>query len=180
MWVPCFFPQAHKLGMTGNGYVWLLVGWYNHQWWEAYDESNSECSVEETKEAVESSFYIATETTHLSTKQGPTIAHIVSKHALSVSLDRLSKNREEAGRGREWATLGVHPLSWLLSNNRLENVAFVSVPHISSNRLLPSNQDKGCTPNVAHSLALPLGPTLLNLWTDYKKMLYFTLCNIHV
>ena len=84
--VPCFYPQAHKLGMTGPGYVWLLVGWYNHQWWEAYDEINSECSVEETKEAVESSFYIATETTHLSTKQGPTIAHIVSKHALSVSL----------------------------------------------------------------------------------------------
>ena len=26
------------------------------------------------------------------------------------------------GRTREWATLGVHPLSWLLSNNRLEEV----------------------------------------------------------
>ena len=68
------------------------------------------------------------------------------------------------GRGREWATLGVHPLSWLLSNNRLEKVPFVSVPHTSSNRLLLSNQDKGCTPSVAHSLALPLGPALLNLW----------------
>ena len=69
------------------------------------------------------------------------------------------------GRGREWATLGVHPLSWLLSNNRLEKVPFVSVRHTSSNRLLLSNQDKGCTPSVAHSLALPLGPDLLNLWT---------------
>ena len=69
------------------------------------------------------------------------------------------------GRGREWATLGVHPLSWLLSNNRLEKVPFVSVPHTSSNRLLLSNQDKGCTPSVAHFLALPLGPALLNLWT---------------
>ena len=68
------------------------------------------------------------------------------------------------GRGREWTTLGVHPLSWLLSNNRLEKVSFVSVPHTSSNRLLLSNQDKGCTPSVAHSLALPLGPALLNLW----------------
>ena len=80
-------------------------------------------------------------------------------------LDRLSKNREEEERGREWATLGVHPLSWLLSNNRLEKMPFVSVPHTSSNRLLLSNQDKGCTPSVAHSLALPLGPALLNLWT---------------
>ena len=69
------------------------------------------------------------------------------------------------GRGREWATLGVHPLSWLLSNNQLEKVPFVSVPHTASNRLLLSNQDKGCTPSVVHSLALPLiGPALLNLW----------------
>ena len=65
------------------------------------------------------------------------------------------------GRGREWASLGVHPLSWLLSNNWLEKVSFVSVPHTSSNRLLLSNQDKGCTP----TLALPLGPALLNLRT---------------
>ena len=73
------------------------------------------------------------------------------------------------GRGREWATLGVHPLSWLLSNNRLEKVPFVSVPHnTSSNWLLLSNQDKGCTPSVAHSLALPIGPTLLNLWIISK------------
>ena len=75
------------------------------------------------------------------------------------------------GRGREWATLGVHPLSWLLSNNGLEKVPFVSVPHTSSNRLLLSNQDKGCTPSVAHSLALPLGPTLLNLWTFRTEVL---------
>ena len=62
-------------------------------------------------------------------------------------------------------TIGVHPLSWLLSNNRLEKVPFVSVPHTSSNQLLLSNQDKGCIPSFAHSLALPLGPALLNLWT---------------
>ena len=58
-----------------------------------------------------------------------------------------------------------HSLSWLLSNNRLEKVPFVSVPHTSFNRLLLSNQDKGCTPSVAHSLPLPLGPALLNLWS---------------
>ena len=69
------------------------------------------------------------------------------------------------GRGREWATLGEHPLTWLLSNNRLEKVPFVSVLHTSSNWLLLSNQDKGCTPCVAHSHPLPLGPALLNLWT---------------
>ena len=68
------------------------------------------------------------------------------------------------GRGREWAPLGVHPLSWLLSN---EKVSFVSAPHTSSNRLLLSNQDKGCTPSVSHSLPLPLGPALLNLSNDF-------------
>ena len=80
------------------------------------------------------------------------------------------------GRGREWATLGVHPLSWLLSNNRLEKVPFVSVPHTSSNRLLLSNQDKGCTPSVAHSLALPLGPALINLWTITWFQYYYEYC----
>ena len=34
----------------------------------------------------------------------------------------------------------------------------------SSNHLLPSTQDKGCsTPTLAHSLALPHGPGLLNI-----------------
>ena len=62
------------------------------------------------------------------------------------------------GRGREWATLGVHPLSWLLSNNRLEEVCGTLTKGAFSNWLLLSNQDKGCTPSVAHSLPLPLPP----------------------
>ena len=69
------------------------------------------------------------------------------------------------GRGREWATLGVHPLSWLLSNNRLEEVCSTLTKGTFSSRLLLSNQVKGCSPSVAHSLPLPLplGPALLNL-----------------
>ena len=82
---------------------------------------------------------------------------------MNETIERFSRAGPR-GRGREWATLGEHPLSWLLSNNRLEKVPVVSVPHTSSNRLLLSNQDKGCTPSVAHSLPLPLGPALLNLW----------------
>ena len=87
------------------------------------------------------------------------------KFLWTVSIERFSRAGPR-GRGREWATLEVHPLSWLLSNNRLEKVSFVRVLHTSSNRLLLSNQDKGCTPIVAHFLPLPLGPALLNLWTD--------------
>ena len=91
--------------------------------------------------------------------------------AVHLTLERFSRTGPR-GRGREWATLGVHPLSWLLSNNRLEKVPFVSVLHTSSNRLLLSNQDKGCTPSVAHSLPLPLGPALLNLWIVSQGMIW--------
>ena len=62
------------------------------------------------------------------------------------------------GRAREWATLGVHPLSWLLSNNRLEEVCGTLTKGTFSSWLLLSNQDKGCTPSVAHFLPLPLPP----------------------
>ena len=49
-------------------------------------------------------------------------------------------------------------LSWLLSNNRLEEVCGTLTKGTFSSRLLLSNQDKGCTPSVAHSLPLPLPP----------------------
>ena len=78
------------------------------------------------------------------------------------TLCRAGPKRKARGR----PTLGVH---WLLSNNRLEKVPFASVPHTFSNRLLLSNQDKGCTPSVAHSLGLPLGPALHNVWTVYVR-----------
>ena len=67
------------------------------------------------------------------------------------------------GSAREWATLGVHPLSWLLSNNRLEEVCGTLTKGTFSSRLLLSNQDKGCTPSVVLPYALPLGPALHNL-----------------
>ena len=69
------------------------------------------------------------------------------------------------GRAREWATLGVNTLSWLLSNNRLEEVCGTLTKGTFSSRLLPSNQDKGCTPSIFLPLALPLGPALHNLST---------------
>ena len=70
-------------------------------------------------------------------------------------------------------TLGVHPLSWLLSNNRLEEVCGTLTTGTFSSRLLLSNQAKGCTPSVAHSLPFPLGPALLNLWSDFYDNAYF-------
>ena len=78
--------------------------------------------------------------------------------ALSLTTFQRFSRAGPRGRGREWATLGVHPLSWLLSNNRLEEVCGTLTKGTSSSRLLLSNQDKGCTPSVAHSLPLPLPP----------------------
>ena len=82
---------------------------------------------------------------------------VIGIHALSLIFQRFSRAGPR-GRGREWATLGVHPLSWLLSNNRLEDVCVTLTQGTFSSRLLLSNQDKGCTPSVAHSLPLPLPP----------------------
>ena len=100
---------------------------------------------------------------------GANLKHVSEMHIFQngtpqpiIKIERLCRAGPR-GRARGRTTLGVHP--WLLSNNRLEKVPFVSVPHTSSNRLLLSNQDKGCTPSVAHSLALPLGPALHNVWT---------------
>ena len=76
---------------------------------------------------------------------------------LTLTLQRFSRAGPR-GRAREWATLGVHPLSWLLSNNRLEEVCGTLTKGTFSRRLLLSNQDKGCTPSVAVSLPLPLLP----------------------
>ena len=53
----------------------------------------------------------------------------------------------------------------VISNNRLEEVCGTLTTGTFSNRLLLSNQDKGCTPSVVHSLPLPLGPAQLNLYS---------------
>ena len=97
---------------------------------------------------------------------------------VSGSFQRFSRAGPR-GRGREWATVGVHPLSWLLSNNRLEEVCSTLTKGTFSSRLLLSNQDKGCTHSVAHSLPLPLGPALLNLSNTFKKMRHGIACFKH-
>ena len=69
-------------------------------------------------------------------------------------------------------TLGVHPLSWLLSNNQLEEVCGTLTKGTFSSRLLLSNQDKGCTPSVAHSLPLPPGfcsTCQVSFWTTFRR-----------
>ena len=57
----------------------------------------------------------------------------------------------------------------VLSNNRLEEMCSTLTKGTFSSRLLLSNQVKGCSPSVAHSLPLPLGPALLNLSIDMHQ-----------
>ena len=70
----------------------------------------------------------------------------------------------------------VHPLSWLLSNNRLEEVCGTLTKGTFSSRLLLSNQDKGCTPSVAHSLPLPLPPGFCSTCRLVMFMKKTTIC----
>ena len=68
-------------------------------------------------------------------------------------------------------------MSWLLSNNRLEEVCGTLTKSTFSSRLLLSNQDKGCTPSVAHSLPFPLPPGfLLNLSNVLKLKVHNLIC----
>ena len=102
------------------------------------------------------------------------IPHTILVHSLEYTREVLAERGQEEEEENEANTRGTILCPWLLSNNWLEKVPFVSVLHTSSNRLLLSNQDKGCTPSVAHSLPLPLGPALLNLWIIICLLIRFS------
>ncbi len=68
--------QAFKLNMTGNGYVWMLLGFYPDKWWEV-DYGPVDCTAEEITEAVVGSKYIGIRTQGLSSTDEPIIGNIV-------------------------------------------------------------------------------------------------------
>ena len=55
----------------------MHVGWYARQWWEIPDDVVT-CSLEELRDAVESSYYISTESLQFGTSPDLTVANIVS------------------------------------------------------------------------------------------------------
>lgn len=52
--------QAYKQGLYGKRYVWIIIGWYEDNWWEMkLDEEHITCSAREMGEAVKG--YLATD-----------------------------------------------------------------------------------------------------------------------
>ena len=68
-----FLQQAYKEGVYGSKYVWIIVGWYNEDWWT---KSDVECKGEQLLEAAAN--IIETLALPLSTSQQPTISDRVS------------------------------------------------------------------------------------------------------
>ena len=68
-----YYQQAYKEGLYGSKYVWLIVGWYNEDWWNKRDV---ECEGEQLIEAADN--MIETLPLPLSTSRKPTISNRVS------------------------------------------------------------------------------------------------------
>lgn len=68
-----YYQQAYKEGLYGSKYVWLIVGWYNEDWWNKRDV---ECEGEQLIEAADN--MIETLPLPLSTSRKPTVSNRVS------------------------------------------------------------------------------------------------------
>ncbi|XP_072048784.1 gamma-aminobutyric acid type B receptor subunit 2-like [Amphiura filiformis] len=80
--------EAYKNNMVGDGYVWMFVGWYVPKWWEVQDEF-VQCTLEEMRKIVQSSYYIATESLQLSTSSERTVANITAAQYVEMFNDYL-------------------------------------------------------------------------------------------
>ena len=76
--------QAYQQGITGKGYVWLLIGWYNDKWW-AKDDPKVKCNRTEMREAVRG--YISMESLQLGDPSVVTVANIVSTLVITSQLE---------------------------------------------------------------------------------------------
>ncbi|XP_041469544.1 uncharacterized protein LOC121419238 isoform X1 [Lytechinus variegatus] len=86
------FCEAYKQGLTGEGYVWFLIGWYSDGWYQVQD-SDVTCTISQMKEAVEGSYYIATESLQLSPSKVPGITGLTAETYIKETLQRLDSPR---------------------------------------------------------------------------------------
>ena len=70
--------EAYKQGMTGEKYVWMMLGYYSHAWYMSEEyiaaDSHLNCTADELKKAVEESIFIATESIFVSTSEGAVVS----------------------------------------------------------------------------------------------------------
>ncbi|KAJ8044803.1 Gamma-aminobutyric acid type B receptor subunit 1 [Holothuria leucospilota] len=88
--------EAYKQGLYGEGYVWLVVGWYNADW-HLQDNGILDCSLEEMKEVVESSMYISTQARLLGDEDVMTIAGVTIRQYLTLLNEHFNELQEQFG-----------------------------------------------------------------------------------
>ncbi|XP_072047136.1 gamma-aminobutyric acid type B receptor subunit 1-like [Amphiura filiformis] len=85
------FCEASKLNMTGEGYVWMIIGWYLNKWWEV-DFGQLDCTKEELTEAVGKSNYFAIRSQGLSSTDEVTIGNVTAREFDEYVKDQLGNN----------------------------------------------------------------------------------------
>ncbi|XP_072022903.1 gamma-aminobutyric acid type B receptor subunit 1-like [Amphiura filiformis] len=82
---------AYKEGITGKGYVWMMLGWYEHKFWEKSRHADDiiDCTAEEMDQAVDG--YIGITQTVLNDPAIITVANITSREYVSRLKLRLTQ-----------------------------------------------------------------------------------------
>ncbi|KAL8623375.1 hypothetical protein ACOMHN_065909 [Nucella lapillus] len=145
------FCEAYKLGLYGRRVVWLLNGWYEHEWWRQPDNAIT-CTPEEMDRAVEG--YLDVSIVYLNPKSEPTVSGWLpadfvkafearmknqtlfgeklapqgydAAWALALALNNTRHQLEGSGKGLEDFSYNDTHLSDLLYSNLL-NVSFMGV-----------------------------------------------------
>lgn len=63
--------------MVGDGYVWMLLGYYSKGWY-LEDDEDIDCTRDEMRQAVEKSLYLSLASINIGTGSEPTFSGIVS------------------------------------------------------------------------------------------------------
>ncbi|XP_072047292.1 gamma-aminobutyric acid type B receptor subunit 2-like isoform X2 [Amphiura filiformis] len=85
------FCEAYKLNMTGDGYVWMIDGWYQNKWWEL-DLGQVDCTQEELTAAVGGSYYIGIRSQSLSSTNDMTVGNVTPSEYDEYVKDQLANN----------------------------------------------------------------------------------------
>ncbi|PIK62322.1 hypothetical protein BSL78_00753 [Apostichopus japonicus] len=87
--------EAFKLGMYGEGYMWLIPGWYNKDWYKEEPDSGIDCTVGEISLFIESTMYISTQERLLGKEDTVTVAGITPAEYTSQLWEHFSLREDE-------------------------------------------------------------------------------------